>query len=87
MLKQIYLKENLAPPSLDAIRAAYSSLLAQVANPQALGNLVRSGELGRVGIYGLQAYGIFKVRWRDFFDFPLAVARVPCILSVRTGPP
>jgi hypothetical protein len=61
VLKQIYIKEGLAPPSLDAFRAAYSSMLAQVSNPQVLGNLVRSGEIGRVGVYGLQAYGIFKV--------------------------
>ncbi|KAF5327478.1 hypothetical protein D9619_005135 [Psilocybe cf. subviscida] len=61
VLKQIYVKEGMSPPSLDAVRAAYSSLWAQVSNPQILGHLVKSGEIARVGIYGLQAYGIFKI--------------------------
>ena len=63
LFKQIYVKEGLQPPSLEAYRSAYASLWTQVTNPGLVRNVVRSGDLGRVGIYGLQAYGIFKVRF------------------------
>jgi len=63
LFKQIYVKEGLQPPSLDAYRSAYTSIWTQVKNPRFIGDVVRSGDLGRVGIYGLQAYGIFKVRF------------------------
>jgi len=62
VLKQIYVKEGLQPPSIDAYRSAYKSLWVQVKAPGFVSNLLRSGDLGRVGVYGLQAYGIFKVR-------------------------
>jgi len=61
LFKQIYIKEGLHPPSIAAIREAYSSIWSQVTNPGFVGGLIRGGEIGRVGIYGLQAYGIFKV--------------------------
>ncbi|KAF9542087.1 hypothetical protein CPC08DRAFT_717000 [Agrocybe pediades] len=48
-------------PNLDAFKSAYSSLWSQISNPGLVGNLVKSGELGRVGVYGLQEYGIFKI--------------------------
>ncbi|KAF8956174.1 mitochondrial ATP synthase g subunit-domain-containing protein [Flammula alnicola] len=61
IFKQIYVKEGLQPPTLADFRYAYSSLWSQVSKPALVGNLVKSGDLGRVGIYGLQAYGIFKI--------------------------
>ncbi|KIM36036.1 hypothetical protein M413DRAFT_32066 [Hebeloma cylindrosporum] len=61
LFKQIYVQEGMKPPTLDAYRAAYTSLWTQVKNPGFVREIVRSGELGRVGIYGLQAYGIFKI--------------------------
>lgn len=61
LLKQIYIKEGLHPPSIAAFRESYSAIFAQVFNPGFVGSLIRNGEIGRVGIYGLQAYGIFKV--------------------------
>jgi hypothetical protein len=61
LFKQIYIKEGLHPPSIAAFREAYSSIWSQVTNPGFVGGLLRSGEIGRVGIHGLQAYGIFKV--------------------------
>jgi len=66
LLKQVYTKEGLQPPSFATVREAYTSIWSQVTNPGYLGNLIKSGEIGRVGIYGLQAYGIFKVR-RTYF--------------------
>ncbi|CAA7265698.1 unnamed protein product [Cyclocybe aegerita] len=61
IFKQIYVREGLQPPSLATVKEAYSSIWAQVSNPAFAGNLIKSGDLGRVGIYGLQAYGIFKI--------------------------
>jgi len=70
LFKQIYVKEGLQPPSLEAYRSAYTSLWTQVKNPGFVRDVVRSGDLGRVGIYGLQAYGIFKVRF--CLSYPIA---------------
>ena len=63
LFKQIYVKECLQPPSLEACRTVYTSLWTQVKNPGLVRDIVRSDDLGRVGIYRLQAYGIFKVRF------------------------
>ena len=59
--KQIYVAERLAPPNLAAVKAAYCSLWSQIAAPGALRTLAQSGQVAQVGIYGLQAYGIFKI--------------------------
>lgn len=67
ILKQIYIRESLQPPSLSTIRSAYSSLWSQINTPGLMRNLFKNGDVGRVGIYGLQAYGIFKVRLRILF--------------------
>lgn len=61
LAKQIYVAERLAPPSLDAFRAAYASLWTQITSPAAIRQLAGSGQVAQVGIYGLQAYGVFKV--------------------------
>ncbi|KAF9542743.1 hypothetical protein CPC08DRAFT_716896 [Agrocybe pediades] len=61
VFKQIYVKEGLQPPTLDAFKSAYSPLWSQISNSGLVGNLAKSGEFGRVGVYGLQAYGIFKI--------------------------
>ncbi|KAF5342392.1 hypothetical protein D9611_001125 [Ephemerocybe angulata] len=61
VVKQIYHAERLSPPSLATVREAYAELWSQVSNPAALRQLVQSGQLAQVGIYGLQAYGIFKI--------------------------
>ncbi|KAF8879538.1 mitochondrial ATP synthase g subunit-domain-containing protein [Gymnopilus junonius] len=60
IFKQIYHKENLQPPTLADVKYAYSYLWSQL-TPALPGQLARSGEAGRVAIYGLQAYGIFKI--------------------------
>ena len=63
IIKQVYIRESLQPPSLSTIRTAYSSLWSQIKTPGLIRSLFRTGEVGRVGVYGLQAYGIFKVRF------------------------
>ena len=67
IVKQIYIRENLQPPSLSTIRSAYSALWSQINTPGLLRSLFRNGEVARIGVYGLQAYGIFKVRSVSFF--------------------
>ena len=71
VIKQIYIREGLQPPSLSTIRAAYASLWSQITSPGLVRNLVRNAEVGRVGVYGLQAYGIFKVRVISCFSTAL----------------
>ena len=71
VLKQVYVAERLQPPSLAAFQSVYSTLWSRAVSPQYLRDLVKSGDLTKVGIYALEAYGIFKVR-------PLAAP--PCSL-------
>ncbi|KAF8800840.1 hypothetical protein BYT27DRAFT_7148204 [Phlegmacium glaucopus] len=61
VIKQIYIREGLQPPSISTIRSAYASLWSQITSPGLVRNLIQSGQVGRVGVYGLQAYGIFKI--------------------------
>ena len=68
IIKQIYIRESLQPPSLSTIRSAYSSLWSQINTPGLMRTLFNNGEVGRLGVYGLQAYGIFKVRLHILFS-------------------
>ena len=63
LLKQVYITERLRPPtSLSTIQSAYSTLWARASNPVYWRESARNGELARVGVYAVEAYGIFKVR-------------------------
>jgi len=46
---------------MSAIQSAYASIWSQVNSAAALRGVFQSGEVGKIGIYGLQAYGIFKI--------------------------
>ncbi|KAI0761562.1 mitochondrial ATP synthase g subunit-domain-containing protein [Trametes elegans] len=62
VLKQVYVAERLQPPPLSAFSSVYSTLWARARNPQYWRELVRSqGDLTKVGIYAVEAYGIFKI--------------------------
>ncbi len=63
VLKQVYVAERLQPPSLSAFSSVYSSLWARATNPEYYRELLRSGDMTKVGIYALEAYGIYKVSW------------------------
>lgn len=69
VIKQIYIREGLQPPSFSTIRSAYASLWSQFNTPGLVRNLTHSPEVGRIAVYGLQAYGIFKVRFVSCFFF------------------
>ncbi|KAF9804986.1 hypothetical protein IEO21_09238 [Rhodonia placenta] len=61
-LKQVYVAERLQPPaSTTAITNAYSALWSRARNPAYWRELVRSGEWAKVGVYAVEAYGIFKI--------------------------
>lgn len=66
-LKQVYVAERLQPPSLSAVQSAYSTIWTRATSPTYLRELVRSGDYAKVGIYALEAYGIFKVG--TLFDY------------------
>lgn len=62
VLKQVYVAERLQPPPISAFSSVYSSLWSRASNVQYWRELARSGDLTKVGIYAIEAYGIFKVR-------------------------
>jgi len=62
LLKQVYVREGLAPPtSFSTIAEAYSTLWSRTKNPQYWNDIWRTGEWARVAIYGLEAYCIFEI--------------------------
>lgn len=67
LAKQVYVAERLAPPtSLGTVANAYSTLWSRASNMSYWQDLARTGEWKKVGVYGLEAYGIYKVRgWLD----------------------
>ena len=62
LAKQIYVAERLQPPNLATVRTAYSLIFSRAFSPAYWREVVQSGEILRIGIYGLEAYGIYKVR-------------------------
>lgn len=61
-LKQVYVAERLQPPtSTSTLTSAYSALWSRASNPAYWREIVRSGEWAKVGVYAVEAYGIFKV--------------------------
>ncbi|KAF8623294.1 hypothetical protein AX17_007466 [Amanita inopinata Kibby_2008] len=61
LFKQIYVTERMQPPSLATIRSAYSTILCRAVDAAYWRQVVQSGEILKIGIYGLEAYGIFKL--------------------------
>ncbi|RDB20874.1 ATP synthase subunit g, mitochondrial [Hypsizygus marmoreus] len=61
VLKQIYVAEGLQPPTLAAVREAYATIWTRAISPAYWRGIAQSGELVKVGIYGVEAYTIFKV--------------------------
>ena len=70
LVKQVYVAERLQPPSWTTFTEVYKTLWQRAINPAYWRELLRTGEYKRVGIYALEAYGIFKVRSCDPFFLP-----------------
>ena len=63
LLKQVYVAERLQIPHWTTFVSEYSLLWSRVRNPAFLRELARSGEWMKVGVYAVEGYGIFKVRF------------------------
>ena len=61
MLKQVYVREKLSPPSLAQVASTYQSVFNNAKNVSYLRQLVESGEWRRYAIYAVEAYGIFSI--------------------------
>ncbi|THH14228.1 hypothetical protein EW146_g6081 [Bondarzewia mesenterica] len=62
VLKQIYVAERLQPPtSLSQVSSAYLTLWRRAISPSYWRELARTGEWARVGVYAVEAYGIYKI--------------------------
>ncbi|KAE8220670.1 hypothetical protein CF319_g5840 [Tilletia indica] len=62
LAKQVYVAERLAPPtSTESILSAYKSIWAFASNPAQWTRLVQNGDWKKVGIYSVEALGIFTI--------------------------
>lgn len=62
VLKQVYIAESLAPPkSLNALTSSYKTLYSRVIDANYFPSLIKSGEWKKVGVYAVEAYGIFTI--------------------------
>ncbi|KAF5341348.1 hypothetical protein D9758_016807 [Tetrapyrgos nigripes] len=59
--KYIYRTEKLSPPSVATVRSAYETMWARAINRDFWSGAVRSGDIARIGVYAVEAYGIFKI--------------------------
>ncbi|KAK7443783.1 hypothetical protein VKT23_015564 [Stygiomarasmius scandens] len=59
--KQIYRAEGLAPPSVATVRSAYETMWSRASSREFWQGAVRTGEIARIGVYAVEAYGIFKI--------------------------
>jgi len=61
-LKQVYVREGLTPPTnLSSIQSTYQTLFARARDINYWKGIAESGELVKVGVYGLEAYFIFHI--------------------------
>ncbi|KAL1730115.1 mitochondrial ATP synthase g subunit-domain-containing protein [Schizophyllum commune] len=62
LVKQVYRAEQLQPPSSWAqIRSAYETLYARATDRQFWRHAIASGEIAKIFVYGVEAYGIYKI--------------------------
>lgn len=60
--KQVYVAEGLAPPtSLHTITSAYRQIWSKVSDKTYWTQLLTKGDWKKVGIYAVEAYGIFTI--------------------------
>ena len=62
VLKHVYTAERLQPPtSLGSVLWTYATLWGRARSVGYWREVVKSGEWARLGVYAVEAYGIFKV--------------------------
>ncbi|KAF5365419.1 hypothetical protein D9758_010830 [Tetrapyrgos nigripes] len=54
-------REKLSPHSVATVRSGYETMWARAINREYWSGAVRSAEIARIGVYALEAYGIFKI--------------------------
>lgn len=65
VLKHIYVAERLQPPtSASQVTAAYKAIWKNATSPAYWRSIAKSGEWAQLGVYAVEAYGIYKVRVR-----------------------
>lgn len=62
ILKQVYRSEQMQPPSFSTVTSVYQTLWQRASSPAYWRGVLQSGEYKTIGVYALEAYGIFKVR-------------------------
>lgn len=61
IVKQVYRAELQPPKDIATFRTAYETLFRRAIDVGYWRSIVQSGEIAKVGIYAVEAYGIFKV--------------------------
>ncbi|KAJ6624078.1 mitochondrial ATP synthase g subunit-domain-containing protein [Mycena sp. CBHHK59/15] len=61
VVKQVFRAELQPPKDVATIRAAYETLYKRATDMSYWRSIMQSGEIARVGIYAVEAYGIFKI--------------------------
>ncbi|KAG7090333.1 hypothetical protein E1B28_009453 [Marasmius oreades] len=62
LVKHVYRAESLSPPtSIDTVRSAYQTLWSRASSREYWVNAIRSGEIARIGVYAVEAYGLYKI--------------------------
>ncbi|WAR55074.1 hypothetical protein PtB15_4B693 [Puccinia triticina] len=61
VLKQVYIKENLAPPKIDQIKSSYQEILKNVGSLNFWKQSLESGDWKRLAVYGVEAVGLFSI--------------------------
>lgn len=67
VVKQVYRAELQPPKDLTTIRTAYETLYQRAMDASYWRSIMQSGEIAKVGIYAVEAYGIFKVSISTIF--------------------
>ncbi|KAJ7170940.1 mitochondrial ATP synthase g subunit-domain-containing protein [Mycena crocata] len=61
VVKQVYRAELQPPKDAATIRTAYETLYKRATDPAYWRTIIQTGEIARVGVYAVEAYGIFKI--------------------------
>ncbi|POW17132.1 hypothetical protein PSHT_06487 [Puccinia striiformis] len=67
VLKQVYIKENLAPPKIEHIKSSYQDIFKNASSLNFWKQSLESGDWKRLAVYGVEAVGLFReMIWRVF---------------------
>ncbi|MBW0516802.1 hypothetical protein O181_056517 [Austropuccinia psidii MF-1] len=61
VLKQVYIKENLAPPRLKQIQTSYLEIFKNLSSLNFWKKNLESGDWKRLSVYGIEAVGLFSI--------------------------